>query len=177
MTAGQAPAPSGAVPLEEQAATCKAWAEYYRGQVKIVFEEARRAGQPDAWRQALEQIRGFQDALEEYVALAVAQKGATARLAADAKTEYDEKWAGIADGDLHTGVRRGEDFEGPRERYARRDVKVFTQLRAWRQAEKMASLFAEVHDDVWLRYRAINAVREDIAAIMRGYAFESSLER
>jgi hypothetical protein len=165
-----------AVSLEEQAANMKAAALYYRGQVKAVFAVAREQGTPDAYRETLEAVRAWQDALEEYVSTAVSMHGALERAAADAKAVYDEAWAGQAKANADAGFRRGEEMEGPRERYARFDVKVFGQLRAWRQAEQRVSLFSEVLDDVWLRYRAVNATREDIAQILRALAFASSLE-
>jgi hypothetical protein len=160
----------------EQAARMKSAAEYYRGQAKAEFAKAEQARTPEAYRLALGSIRSFQDSLEEYLSAAISMRGATARMAADAKNDYDEAWASEASRNSQTAVRRGEDFEGPRERYARFDVKVFTQLRAWRQAEQRLSLFSEVLDDMWVRYRGINATREDIASILRTLAFELSLE-
>jgi hypothetical protein len=162
--------------LEEQAANMKAAALYYRGQVKASFAVARTQGTPDGYREALESIRSWQDALEEYVSTAVTMRGALERVAADAKNVYDAAWSQQAKANAEAGVRQGEEMEGPRERYARFDVKVFGQLRAWRQAEQRLSLFGEVLDDMWLRYRAVNATREDIAQILRAYAFVSSLE-
>jgi hypothetical protein len=168
-----APPPS----LEEQAANCKANAEHWRGLVKAAFAQARETGTLMAYRQALEYVRAVQDNMEEYVSLAISVRGALGRGAMDAQLTYDEAWAQQADLHSRTGVRRGEEMEGPRERYARWDVKVFAQLRAARQAEKQKALAQELLDDMWLRYRAINATREDIAQVLRSYAFESSLER
>jgi hypothetical protein len=68
-------------------------------------------------------------------------------------------------------------MEGPRERYARHDVKVFAPLREWKQEEVRRAKAQEVLDTVWLRYRAVNATREDLMAILRTYAFEASLDR
>jgi hypothetical protein len=155
----------------------KAAAEYYRGQVKTAFSVAEDKRTPEAYRLALGSVRGWQDSLEEYLSMAITMRGAVTRVAADAKNEYDEAWAQQASSNSQAAVRRGEEMEGPRERYARFDVKVFSRLRAWRQAEQRLSLFSEVLDDMWLRYRGVNATREDIAAILRTLAFESSLER
>lgn len=162
--------------FEAQAASMKSAAEYYRNQVKAAFANARDQGTPDAYRAALETVRSWQDALEEYVSTSVTMRGALARAAADAKDAYDSAWAQRAKDNAESSNRRGEEMEGPRERYARFDVAVFGQLRAWRQAEQRLSLFSEVLDDMWLRYRAVNATREDIAQILRAMAFVSSLE-
>lgn len=163
--------------LEEQAANCKARAEYIRAQVKAVYDNARQQASPHAYRQALEQVRSYQDSMEEYVSLAISVKGALVRQAMTAQFAYDESWGQQADQNSKTSVRRGEEMEGPRERYARFDMNVFPQLREHRQAEQRTALAQELLDDMWLRYRAINATREDIATILRAYAFESSLER
>ena len=165
-----------AVSLEQQAANMKSAAEYYRGQVKAAFAEAQTQKTPAAYSTALEKVRSLQDALEEYVSAGVSMHGALLRGAADAKNEYDAAWAQKANANANSGIRRGEEMEGPRERYARFDVTVFAELRAWRQAEQRRMLFSEVLDDLWLRYRGVNATREDIAAILRTLAFERSLE-
>jgi hypothetical protein len=162
-------------PFEEQAADWLAAIEHMRGQVKQVFEAARKRATPAAYSQALVDVRTIQDSLEEYVSLAIVVKGTFSRASSAAQGAYDEVWAAEADRDGRTSVRR--DMEGPRERYARHDVKVFGQLREWRQSEQRLSLAQEVLDTVWLRYRAVNATREDLLAILRSYAFESSLDR
>ena len=161
--------------FEEQAAGWMAAIEHMRSQVKAVFGLAREQATPQAYRQALVNVRTIQDSLEEYVSLAIVVKGTFSRAASAAQTSYDEAWAIESDRDGKTAARR--DMEGPRERYARHDVKVFSQLRDWRQAEQRLSTAQEVLDTVWLRYRAVNATREDLLAILRTYAFESNLER
>jgi len=161
--------------FEDQAADWKAAALYFRSGVKESYSKAREMDTPQAYRQALVEVRGFQDNLEEYVSLAVSVKGAFGRAAVDAQVAYDEAWAAEVDRDGRSSVRR--EMEGPRERYARHDVKVFGPLRQWRQAEKLLSLASEVLDEMWLRHRAVNATREDLQAILRAYAFESSLDR
>jgi hypothetical protein len=159
----------------EQAAGWKAAAEHMRGQVKSAFLAARSQATPAAYRQALVDVRAVQDSLEEYVSLAITVKGMFSRVVADKQAAYDEVWAVEVDRDGKSGARR--EMEGPRERYARHDAKVFGQLRAWRQAEQQLSLASEVLDDVQLRYRAVNATREDLIAILRSYSFESNLDR
>lgn len=163
--------------FEEQAASWLAAIEHMRGQVKAVFMTAREQGTPDAYRQALVDVRTVQDSLEEYVSLAIVVKGTFSRATSAAQAVYDEAWATEVDRDRKTSVRQGHEMEGPRERYARHDVKVFSHLRDWRQSEQRLTLAQEVLDAAWLRYRAVNATREDLLAILRTYAFESSLER
>jgi hypothetical protein len=159
----------------EQAAGWKAAAEHMRAQVKAIFLAARSQATPAAYRQALMDVRAVQDGLEEYLTFAITVNGSYARAAADKQMSYDTEWAIEVDRDSHSGAHR--EMEGPRERYARHDVKVFAQLRAGRQAEQERSVVAEVLDEMWVRYRAINATREDLQAILRTYAFESSMER
>jgi hypothetical protein len=161
--------------FEAQAADWMSKIGVMRDQVKAVFGQARQQATPMAYRQALVDVRTIQDSLEEYVSLAITVHGALDRAAASAQAAYDESWAVEADRDGKTAVRR--DMEGPRERYARHDVKVFAPLREWKQAESRRALSQEVLDTVWLRYRAVNATREDLMAILRTYAFEASLER
>lgn len=163
--------------FEQQVARWKASVEQLRLRVKAVYASARQEGTPPAFRVALEQARSIQDSLEEFVALAITVKGAMERIALAAHTEYDEAWAAESGRDNSTAVRRGPEMEGPRERYARVDLKVFSQLRAWRQAEQQASLAREAYDEVWVRYRAVNATRDDLHALLRAYAFEISLDR
>lgn len=164
-----------ALTFEQQAGNWKAAAEHMRNQVKSIYLQARQSATPAGYRQALVDVRTVQDSLEEYVSLAITVKGSFSRNAADRQAAYDEVWAAEVDRDSHSSVRR--EMEGPRERYARHDAKVFGPLRSWRQAEQQQALAAEVLDEMWLRYRAINATREDLQAILRTYAFESSLER
>lgn len=164
------------MPLEQQVANMRGHAAQIREAVKAEFGTAREAGTPDAYRDALVNVRTYQDSLEEYVAFTIALKGGFARAAADAKAAYDTDWAQRASSP--TAMRgSGGDMEGPRERYARFDVQVFPQLRAWRQTEQQSALVAELLDEMWLRFRAVNATREDLMAILRTYAFESNLER
>ncbi len=162
-------------PFAEQAADWKAAAANMRGQVKGIFLTARQQATPDVYRRALVEVRAVQDGLEEYVVLAITALGMFTRAVADLQTAYDEAWAVEVSKDGRSGVRR--EMEGPRERYARHDAEIFTQLRAWRQAEQQLALVKEVHDELWLRYRAVNATREDLQSILRTYAFESSIER
>lgn len=169
------PEDQSASSLEERAAACKSNAEQFRMQVKGWYAWAREQGTPEAFRQALESIRSIQDGMEDYVSLAVSIKGALSRAAMDAQLHYDEDWAKEASHSARS--RRGEEMEGPRERYARFDLKVFDQLRAVRQAEKQRALAQELLDDMWLRYRAINATRDDLHQILRAFQFERVLER
>lgn len=169
--------PQSVDPLQKQAADMKAAAEYLRGQVKAVYEDARHKNHPAAWRQALEYIRSYQDSIEEYVVAAMTLKGALERATMHKQDEYDQAWSQLADADSKTAVRRGQEMEGPRERYARFDLQAFRELREYRQTEQRLVVARELLDEMWVRYRAVNATREDIANIMRGYAFESSLER
>lgn len=156
--------------LDAQAAALTENSRAIREQVKDEYERARRANSPEAYREALVRVRSLQDQLEEYVAFAITVKGGLERTAADAKDAYDEAWAAQADGNA-------KEWEGPRERYAKYDVKVFHQLRYYRQAQKTVILAGELLDFMWLRYRAVNATRDDLANILRAYAFESTLDR
>lgn len=167
--------PQQAQSFEQMAADWLGKIEVMRGQVKAVFGLARQQATPMAYRQALLDVRTIQDSLEDYVSLAITVHGTYSRAANAAQERYDEVWAVEADRDGKTSTRR--DMEGPRERYARHDVKVFAPLREWKQAEARRTMAHEVLDTVWLRYRAINATREDLLAILRTYAFEASLER
>lgn len=171
------PAEPAQLPLEQQAANWKAAAEQFRGQVKALFGQARQINTPEAWVVALTHVRAIQDSLEEFVALGITVKGAMERAAQGAQLAYDEAWARESSSYNSTAVRRGPEIEGPRERYAHVDLKVFAQLRALRQAESRVNLAREVNDEMWLRYRAVNATREDIAQILRGFTIERSLER
>lgn len=161
--------------IEEQAAKCKQAAEQYRAQVRDIYSRARQEGTPEEYRHALEQVRAVQDGLEEYVSLAISVRGALGRAALDAQLAYDEAWAKEAD--RSSRASSGGDFEGARERYARFDIKVFSEMRAARQAERHRLVAQELLDDMWLRYRAINATREDLHQILRAFQFERVLER
>jgi hypothetical protein len=164
--------------LETQVASLKNSAFQIREQVKQAYALACESDQPQAYREALVRIRSLQDNLEEYVAMAIQFRGGMTRASAEARDAYDEAWAAEANRSTMGPVsRRREDFEGARERYARFDVKVFSQLRSHRQAEKCLALAGELLDEMWLRYRAVNATREDLHNILRSYAFESSLDR
>lgn len=166
-----------AEPLEELVAGQKDRMARLRAEAARWFASAREAATPVAYRDALVAVRAIQDTLEEHVALAISVRGATARAAADAKEAYEADWAQQASAHAASGVRRGEEMEGPRERYARFDVRVFPQLRAWKAAERVASTAAEMLEEAQLRYRAVNATREDLHAVLRSYAFESSIDR
>lgn len=168
------PSPEAAV---EAASRHKAYADEVRSRVRAVFHEAGNVATPSGWRVALETIRGLQDSLEEALKAAIIMRGAYERWEHAAKFTYDSDWARQSDADAHRAVRRGPEMEGPRERYARQDLKVFDQLHTWRLAEQALSVAAETENELWLRYRAVNATREDIHAILRATAFEQSLER
>lgn len=164
-------------PLEKQAGDMKAATEHIRAQVKIIYDKARQAGTPIMWRQALEAIRTWQDSLEEYLVVAISMKGAVHRASLATRLTYDEEWAKVADADHSAPVHKGPEMEGPRERYAKYDLKVFNLMRAYRQTEGHLSLVEELLDEVWVRYRAVNATREDVVNILRAYAFVDNVER
>lgn len=165
------------LPLDQQCARWKARAEYLRAQVKGSFESARASGDLGEYRRALEEVRGYQDTMEEMLVLAITASGAMHRAQAAAQAAYEEAWAAEVARDGSTAVRRGPDMEGPRERYARFDLRVFGQLRAWRQAEQGAHMVREVLDEMNVRYRAVNDTRRDLHEIMRSVQVESALER
>jgi hypothetical protein len=170
----QLPAPEE---IAARVAQWRAFAYDTRKHAKETFQLARETATPATWRVALETIRGYQDGLEEALAAAIILHGGCERMVADAKERYDHDWAEESDAGAHTAVRRGPEMEGPRERYAKHDLKVFGQLRAWRQAEQSLSITAEAERELQVRYRAVNATREDIHSIIRALAFEQSLER
>lgn len=162
--------------LEAQAGALKAQAAQIRDQVKAEYQAARQANTPADYREALIRVRSLQDQLEEYVAFAITVKGGLERSGIEAKGSYDDAWAAAVGRRGNAPVRSGPEMEGPRERYAKVDLEVFAELRAHRQAAKALSLAGEMLDEMWLRYRAVNATREDLANILRAYAFERSLE-
>lgn len=175
------PQPGTAQPVADVSAQASQWKAAtlaYRRQVNALFDQARQVGRdPTVWREALQQIRGWQDNMEEVVSVVITARGMYERGVADTKARYDERWAQVSDADSRQAVRRGPEMEGPRERYARVDGQVFDELRAWRQMEQALSICQEAEREIQLRYRAVNATREDIHQILRSLAFESTLER
>jgi hypothetical protein len=127
--------------------------------------------------QRLLAVRQRLDRVEELLARATRARGRSSRAAQVAKAQADDAWDVSSQRGRAAPVRRGGEFEGPRERYADNNLATLDQRRATREAERLADSASECLDVVRLCHRGLDGIRQDLLTMLRAFQFESHLER
>lgn len=126
---------------------------------------------PSSVQDSLVQVRQRLDRVEGILSQVLRARGRCKRAAKVARSVADDRW------DASVVTVRKVEYQGPRERYAEASLASFEQLRDARAAEHLADVADEAYDVVRLAQAGLSALRYDHVAVLRGFAFESSLER
>lgn len=126
---------------------------------------------PQAVLNSLIAVRQRLDRVDEIYTTMIRLRGSAQRAADRSKAVADEAW------DAAAAEYRAGEFEGPRERYARHNLRTIAQQRASRQAKEIYELCREGFDVVQACQRGLDGVRQDHLTYLRSLQFESHLER
>lgn len=126
---------------------------------------------------SLVRVRRRLDRVEYLLAQAVIIKGAVGRSLDAAQAEADDAWESHVVEQRRAPVRRGDDFSGPREKYAEASVATLEQKIAARAAQDLASRATEAEQVVRSLYRGLDSLRYDHIALLNGMNVLHQLER
>lgn len=121
-------------------------------------------------------VRKRLDRLEGLQARATRAKGRTYRASMLAKDQAQDSWDQKIVDLKSSGVRRGNEYEGPRERYAEASLYTISDQRNARKLERLAQVANEACDVIKSCQRGMDGIRQDLLTIQRSYQFQSSLE-
>lgn len=128
---------------------------------------------PEDLRKAQVVARGNLDRLEEIYGQAMSLAAAARAKAKDLADEADDR----VDKAIRDRASRARDFEAARERIAMASLDALPERRAARAAQKMADMASEIERQVRLRYYGLSGARDDLNNRLRGFAWESNLDR
>lgn len=126
---------------------------------------------------ALLDVRQRLDRVEELLTKVIRLRARVHRAATLTTATVDESWDRAVQAQRTAPVSRGDNFSGPRERYAEANLTVLEERRAARIATELASHADEAHDVIRLVHRGLDGVRHDHLTILRAVQFETSLDR
>jgi hypothetical protein len=122
-------------------------------------------------------VRSRLDRLEGVLQRAVRLRALVHRMSATTRMVADEAWDRASVNSRAPSVRRGEEFTGPRERYADNNLATLQEARAAKAGERMAAQADAAVEVIRLAHRGLDGVRQDLIAWLRTLQFESHLER
>lgn len=125
----------------------------------------------------LQEARQKLDRVDELLMKVTRIKARSQRAKSVADALSEEAWDMSNQKQRSSGVQRGGDFLGPRERYADANLATLNERRAAREASDLVSLASEAYDCVWIVHRGLDGLRQDILSMLRTLSFESTLER
>lgn len=121
--------------------------------------------------QVLLDVRQRLDRLEGLLGVARRAKGRAHRASRTGRWEADTSW------DQAVVAIPRREYEGPRERYAEASLASLVQQRTARAGENLSSVADEAYDVIKMAHDGMSSLRYDLVAMLRGFGFESSLER
>lgn len=137
------------------------------------FEVPDAAAQPPEIREALTVVRGCLDRLEEIYGQVMALASA-ARISAREKTATADD---AFDRAISDRAKQAPDYQAARERLAEASLDTFELRRAARTAQKAADLATGTEKQIQLRYYGLRGLRDSLAERLRGFSWESNLDR
>ena len=93
------------------------------------------------------------------------------------KASVDDSWSQAISEIKKAGSRSGDQYEGPRERYAQADLAVLTIKRDLRKAEEFLSFVDEASDVIKTALRGLNEVIQDHRIWLRTIQVQSYIEK
>lgn len=132
---------------------------------------------PQAILDSLVRVRRRLDRVEYLLAQVVRLRGTASRSLDVVQAEADDAWDRHVVEQRRAPVRRGDDFTGPREKYAEASVATMEQKIAAREAQEISSKAVEAEQIVRTLYRGLDALRYDHIAVLNGLNVLHQLER
>jgi hypothetical protein len=131
---------------------------------------------PQEITNSLLEARAKTDRVEGVYYKVVQIKSQVSRDLATRRALHEEQWAQSLISQKRSPVAQGDNFIGPRERYAEADLATITLKRDVRLAEELMSLSDECHEIVRTCLRGLNDLRQDHLSWLRSIQVQSYLE-
>jgi hypothetical protein len=132
---------------------------------------------PQQVLESLLRVRSRLDRVEALAVRATRARGRLQRASQAAKAQAGEAWDREIARVRSSPVRRGDEFTGPRERYAEANLATLVEQRTERQSSLLLVSADTAVDAIRQCQRGLDSLRQDHIAVMRSYQFESHLER
>ena len=168
-----APQPLGSPEEEEVKARCRAILAEVR-RLRQFKRPAHGAPGEDV-HQALIQVRGNLDQMEELLAQLM-DLGTSAKIvAAEQEDLRQEAWDEQATAPAKPGS--GAEYQGKEERYARWNLDTIRQARAARQARRVSDFITGIEKQVRVFYYGMTGLQDELKATLRYLPWEDNLSR
>lgn len=132
---------------------------------------------PQAVLDSLLDVRAKSDRVEAISIQVMRMRHRAARKVASLKASVDDAWSQAIVDVKKAGARSGDQYEGPRERYAQADLAVLTLKRESRKAEELLSILDEASDVIKTALRGLNEVIQDHRIWLRTIQVQSYIEK
>lgn len=117
------------------------------------------------------------DRMEAILTEVIRLRGRVGRATAQCKAAADDVWTQALVDARKSSAKRGDQFEGPRERYADADLVALSQRRELRKAENLLSLADEVSEIMKTASRGLSDIIQDHRTWLKALQFQSYLEK
>lgn len=132
---------------------------------------------PQAVLDSLLEVRAKSDRAEAISIQVMRMRHRQARTVASIKATSDDAWSQAMADIKKAGSRSGDQYEGPRERYAQADLATLSVKRELRKAEELLSVVDEASDVIKTALRGLNEVIQDHRIWLRTIQVQSYIEK
>ena len=132
---------------------------------------------PQAVLDSLLEVRAKADRVEQISIQVLRIHYMAVRRTAFVRAQVDDAWAQAIVDLKKAGARSGDQYEGPRERYAQADLATLTLKRELRKAEQLLSHADEASDVIKTALRGLNEVIQDHRIWLRTIQVQSYIEK
>lgn len=132
---------------------------------------------PQAVLDSLLEVRAKSDRVEAINIQVMRLRHRVARRVAAVKATADDAWSQAIADIKKAGARSGDQYEGPRERYAQADLATLSVKREMRKAEELLSIVDEASDVIKTALRGLNEVIQDHRIWLRTIQVQSYIEK
>lgn len=126
---------------------------------------------------SLVDVRRRLDRVEELLVYTIQIKGRAHSENELKKSQADQHWAEALRQGKRSPVMRGNEYEGPRERYAEADLATLNERREARQSQDLEDFANSCLDVIRTAHRGLDGLRQDHLAVLRAAQMENALER
>jgi hypothetical protein len=132
---------------------------------------------PQAVLDSLLEVRAKADRVEEINIRILHLRHMASRRVTYVQAQVDDAWAQAIVDLKKAGSRSGDQYEGPRERYAQADLATLALKRELRKEERLLSHVDEASDIVKMALRGLNEVIQDHRIWLRTLQVQSYIEK
>jgi hypothetical protein len=151
----------------------RAWLQHAIN-LRTVEVPAANAG-PQAFHEARVTTRSSLDQMEELLSQLIELEGGLRRRARELANRAEDEWDLVSQSRHRNG--QVAEYSSARERAAECNLETRQYRLAARAAEELADVAKTALERLWLKYRGLQATRQDLANELRYHAFENYLER